>query len=238
MTNLIRWLLALLVTAAACAGVALLAASSAGRTPAAQNARAAVRHVSAPATGAVSIKGRSDLGMAPRCTPAPIGFIGLLRSGDAARARHYFGGSVVATLDEPGTGVLDLVRTPDNSARQMTAGYFARWSSVLAQSRQPRLQSCDILLADRPADKPLIDAAVAAVVRHGFTDSARQVRASLQEVLVSDDPLQPGLELVTLMVPGAAYHPANTPVLHHLSSYTAVVSESTHAVAAVVRGGF
>jgi hypothetical protein len=230
MKNLIQWLLALLAVTAVGACSAAPTASSAGHA-------AHAGGVAAKAS-AVTAKGRSDLGMAPRCTPAPIGFIGLLRPGQALRARQSLGGSILATVTEPRTGVLDLVRTPDNKTSQMTAGYFARWSPVLSQSRQPKLQSCDMLLSDRPAAQPLIAAAVAAVARHGFTSSATKLRASLQEVLVSDDLLQPGMVLVTLMVPGAAYHPANAPVLHHLSSYTAVVSESTHQVAAVMKGGF
>jgi hypothetical protein len=236
MKNVTRWLLALLVltTVGACAAAPTV--SSAGHTAKAASANEASA-VNAKA-GAVTAKGRSDLGMAPRCTPAQIGFIAVLRSGQGLRARQSLGGAVLATFDEPGTGVLDLVRTPDNTARQMTAGYFARWSPVLAQSRQPKLQSCDMMLADRPAAQPLIEAAVAAVARHGLASSATKLRASLQEVLVSDDPLQPGMELVTLMVPGAAYHPANAPVLHRLSSYTALVSESTDRVVAVMKGGF
>lgn len=230
MRKLTLWLLALPVLAA------VGACSAAPTSHSAAHAAQAGSLVTAKSS-AVTVKGRSDLGMAPRCTPALVGFIGVVRSGQALRASQSLGGSILATFNEPGTGVLDLVRAPDNRTGAMAAGYFARWSPVLSQSRQPRLQSCDTMLSDRPADQSLIAAAVAAVARHGLASSAARFRASLQEVLVSDDPLQPGMELVTLMVPGAAYHPANAPVLHHLSSYTAVVSESTHQVAAVMRGG-
>lgn len=81
------------------------------------------------------------------------------------------------------------------------------------QPRNPALDSCDMLLADKPTAQSVISAAISSVAAGDIGTSSAALRSKLQEVLISDNPLRPGTVIVTLMVPGPAYRPANAPVL-------------------------
>jgi hypothetical protein len=124
--------------------------------------------------------------------------------------------------------------------------HFSRWLPVYPQSRQPQLLSCNYLLADKPADQPIMDAAIGAVVRAGYFTSAGSVRSQLQMVLVSDDPAARGSIIVTLMFTGPV-HPVNAPKgvkvgphppLHGTISYTVLEHQAGAKVTGVARGGF
>ena len=59
-----------------------------------------------------------------------------------------------------------------------------------------------MLLGDRPADQPIINAALAAVARQGYVTSAARLRSALLEVLVSGNPAADGSVIVTLRTSG------------------------------------
>jgi hypothetical protein len=54
-----------------------------------------------------------------------------------------------------------------------------------------------MLLSDRPADQPLINAALVAVAKQGYVTSAVRLKSKLLEVLVSDNPAASGSVIVT-----------------------------------------
>jgi hypothetical protein len=189
---------------------------------------------------AVSAAGASTKGdiVLPRCGPTTIGYVGVVRAGKASAARRVLGQTLVTSVADAASGQLDFARLPSGISSPAGSD-FARWAPVLAQSRQSRLHSCDMLLSNRPAARPIINAAEAAVARNGYIASAARLRSELQEVLISDNPVAPHSVIVTLLVPGRAYRPiANAPVLHHLKAYTVIENDSTDHITAVAGGGF
>jgi hypothetical protein len=170
-----------------------------------------------------------------------LGYAGVVRPGEVATARAELGSALLAQVSDRATGqVLDFTRVPGGTV------YVSRWLPVYPQSRQPRLMSCNYLLADKPADQPIMDAAIGAVVRAGYFRSAVSVRSQLQMVLVSDDPAARGSLIVTLMVTGPV-HPVTAPEgvkvgphppLHGTISYTVLEQQAGAKVTGLARGGF
>ena len=62
-----------------------------------------------------------------------------------------------------------------------------------------------MLLSDRPADQPLINAALVAVAKQGYVTSAVRLKSKLLEVLVSDNPAASGSVIVTLQASRTAW---------------------------------
>lgn len=94
---------------------------------------------------------------------------------------------------------------------------------------------------DKPADKPLVNAAIAAIVRAGYARSVARVRSQLQIITVSDNPLAPlraGDVIVTLMFTGPGHKLPNGPVVHSLISDTVLEVWPGAQVTGVARGGF
>ena len=116
-----------------------------------------------------------------------LGYAGIVRPGDVAAARAGLRSALLTQVSDSAAGqVLDFSRAKGSTL------HFSRWLPVYPQSRQPKLLSCNYLLADKPAAKPILDAAIAAIVRAGYFGSTISVRSQLQEVLVSDDPATRG----------------------------------------------
>jgi hypothetical protein len=187
--------------------------------------------------------GRSFMAPLPPCgqDQTAMGYAGVVRAGDTAAAREELGTSLLSQVRDDATGqVLDFARSPRGTL------YFSTWLPVYPQSRQPRLTSCDYLLAGNSADRPLMDAAITAVVKAGYFRSASSVRSQLQIVFVSDDPATRGSVIVTLLFTGPV-HPVVAPKgvkvgphppLHSLISDTVLEQEPAAKVTGVARGGF
>src|SRR5260370_15688558 len=97
-----------------------------------------------------------------------------------------------------------------------------------------------MLLSDRPAAQPIINAAISAVAQQGYVSSAATLKSELQEVLISDNPVTADSVIVTLLIPGAVVpNPpgASGPVVHSLAAYTVIVKQSTNQPTGVARGG-
>jgi hypothetical protein len=181
-----------------------------------------------------------------------IGYLGVARSGQAERAGRALGSGLLAQVGNSAGGVLDLARPPaalwypnrsGNAASISLAersALFAKWLPVRALPRQADLRSCYDLMTNRPAAQPLIRTAMAAVVRRGYAASTARLRTELQEVLISDNPAVADSVIVTLMVPGRAYHPIakGAPLLHRMASYTVIMTEPGRQVSGVADGGF
>ena len=224
----------------ACAGTLLLVsacgsalprtASAAGAAPGNKNAS------SSPA-------GRS---YAPpvRCGEAeqPVGYLGVVRPGEAAWARNALGTALLTEVSDAGLGVVDIAVTANGMSAAERQRDFSSWGPVLPQARQAWLQSCDMLLSDRPADQPLISAALAAVAKHGYAISAARLRSVLLEVLVSDNPAAAnGSVVVTLQANGGpAYEQVakGAPPVHSYLVYTVLENASNARVTGVAAGGF
>lgn len=116
-------------------------------------------------------------------------------------------------------------RTTSRTADRPDAGTLARVQSWLAictavacglilnvgcsgptpggSADDPSLQSCDMLLADRPTARPYITAAIDAAVADGMAGSAASLRANLSGIEIGDNPLPPGSLVAVLVVAGA-----------------------------------
>ncbi len=194
---------------------------------------------------------RDASAMAPPTTcgvPAEtIGYLGVLRAGQAAVARQALGSRLLAQVSDPAQHTTaDLIRTTPGLGAPGGTEYFSRWLPVYPQARQRQLRSCNQTLSDRPADQPLVSAAVTAFVRARYFRSAADARAQRQMVLVSDDPAAAGSVIVTFLITGPVYNPpvppgskaGPHPPLHLLDAYTAIVTLARAAVTGVARGGF
>jgi hypothetical protein len=173
------------------------------------------------------------------------GYIAVVRAGESTIARRELGPAFLAQVGDSATGqTLDLVRT--NGRTTHFARYFTRWLPVYPQAKQPSLLSCNYLLVDKPADKPLLDAAIAAVVRARYFRSAREVWSKLQIATVSDNPLSSGSLIVTLMFQGPPVNPpvpkgataGPHPTLYSLIQDTVLEQWAGAKVTGVARGGF
>jgi hypothetical protein len=194
------------------------------------------------AGGTSAMPGRHALGPI-RCgqDETVIGYAGLVRPADAAAARADLGRALLAQVGDTATGqVLDLTRAKGGTR------YFSGWLPVYPQAREPDLLSCYYLLTDKPADRPIVTAAIAATVRAGYFRSAGAERSRLQAVLVSDDPAAPGSLIVTLQFTGPV-HPVTAPKgvtvgphppLHGTISCTVLEQRAGAKVTGVARGGF
>jgi len=169
----------------------------------------------------------------------------VVRAGESTTARRELGPAFLAQVGDSATGqTLDLVRA--NGRPTHFASYFTRSLPVYPQAKQPSLLSCNYLLVDKPADKPLLDAAIAAVVRARYFGSAREVWSKLQIATVSDNPLSSGSLIITLMFQGPPVSPpvprgataGPHPVLHSLIQDTVLEQRAGAQVTGVARGGF
>jgi hypothetical protein len=244
--HVILWAPAVAIVAASVIALALWPSPGTGKSAAATT----VSRASRPAVMAPPPAAQGRKGMDPGrsyAVPIPcgedetaLGYAGVVRPGDTAAAREELGAALLAQVGDAATGqVLDLARSPAGTV------YFSRWLPVYPQSRQPRLLSCNYLLADKPADQPIMDAAIAATVRAGYFRSVRSVRSQLQIVLVSDDPAADGSVIVTIMVSGPLQSPGvpngpkggGHPPLYSLTSYTVLEQVAGAKVTGVARGG-
>jgi hypothetical protein len=174
------------------------------------------------------------------CTPTTIGYVGLVRPGQAQAAENALGSTLLAQLTDSASGTIIIARSVNGIPSAAQSTYFSQWAPVLSQSQQASLQSCDMLLSDRPAAQPIITAAIAAVAQRGYVSSAATLQSELQEVLISDNPVAADSVIVTLLVPGAVVpNPpgASGPVVYSLDAYTVIVQQSTGQPTGVARGG-
>jgi hypothetical protein len=171
----------------------------------------------------------------------PAGYLGVVRPGKTTAARNGLGPALLAEVGDTGLGVVDIAITANGMSAARRQRDFSFWGPVLPQARQARLQSCDMLLSDRPADQPLITAALAAVARQGYVTSAARLRSELQEVLVSDNPAASGSVIVTLQTSGGpAYEQSarGAPPVHGYLVYTLLENVSGARVTGAAPGGF
>lgn len=167
----------------------------------------------------------------------PWGYVAAVRPGDAAAARAALGTALLGQVTDRETGwTLDIVGMPVSTGH--FRAFFAAWRLAYPQAEQPQLLSCNYLLADSPADQPLINAAIKAIVRAGYARSAARVRSGLQIVTVSDNPLTAGEVIVTLMFSGAGHKLPNGPTMYSLVSDTVLELWPGATVTGVARGGF
>jgi hypothetical protein len=186
--------------------------------------------------------GETVKGNAPHatCTPTTIGYAGLVRPGRLQATNDALGSTALAQVSDSASGTVVIARSANGISAADRSTYFSQWEPVLSQSGQASLQSCDMLLSDRPAAQPIITAAIAAVAQQGYVSSAATLRSELQEVLISDNPLTADSVIVTLLVPGAVVpNPPGVsgPVVHSLAPYTVIVRQSTSQPTGVARGG-
>jgi hypothetical protein len=177
-----------------------------------------------------------------QCTPATLGYIGVVRPGEAQAAQNALGSALLAQVRDSASGAVDVARSANGITPTAVSAYFSQWKPILSESQQESLKSCDMMLSDRPAAQPIITAAIAAVAQHGYVASAAALQSELQEVLISDNPLAAGSVVVTLLVPGPVVpNPPGSsggPVATSLDAFTVIMQQSTDEPTGVARGGF
>jgi hypothetical protein len=136
----------------------------------------------------------------------PWGWAAKVRPGQSQAARKALGSALRAEIHDPKLGTVDLVlgefrAEPGNKwkpVHQPQTRFFTGWRTVLPQSQQRALHSCDFMLTDRPAAQHLAQVADAAVrAHHLYTPSAT---VHVYEEEVSDNPWAPGTVIVTVHV--------------------------------------
>ena len=171
----------------------------------------------------------------------PVGYLGVVRPGQATAARNALGTALLAEVSDTGLGVVDIAVTANGMSAARRQRDFSSWGPVLPQARQARLQSCSMLLSDRPADQPLITAALAAAAKHGYVTSAARLKSTLLEVLVSDNPAANGSVIITLQAEGGpAYEQIarGAPLVSGYLVYTVLENVSNAQATGVAVGGF
>lgn len=167
----------------------------------------------------------------------PLGYVAAVRPGEAAAARAALGTAFLGQVTDQQTG-----RTLHIVGLTVSTGQFhafsTAWHLAYPQAKQPQLLFCNYLLADSPADQPLINAAIKAIVKARYARSAAQARSGLQIVTVSDNPLTVGEVIVTLMFTGPAHELPNGPTAYSLVSDTVLELWPGATVTGVARGGF
>lgn len=169
------------------------------------------------------------------------GYVAALRPGAEALARHALGKRLLAQVRDSATGqVLDLIGLPVSS--RGFREFFTAWGRAYPQAKQPALLSCNYLLADKPADQPVVTAAIGAVVKAGSMRSAAWARQQLLIVTVSDNPLTPlkaGHVIVTLMFNGGPCQKLpNGPTVCGYITDTVLETWPGATVTGAARGGF
>jgi hypothetical protein len=132
------------------------------------------------------------------CEPTSVAAVAVVQSGVTASALSTLSPPPLAVVDDNGTGNVAFfhsVHTPASNAALFTGAYQT-------VPDDPSLQSCDTLLADRPAAQPFITAAIAASVADGMASSAASLRANLSGIEIGDNPLVAGSLVVVLVIDG------------------------------------
>ena len=232
------------ITLLACAGTLLLvsACGATGARTAPPGPQGTPRH--GPIGSAAGVKDGGSTGSGPsHCGGVgehPVGYLGVVRAGQATAARNALGPALLAELSDTRLGAADIALTGNDMTTAQRHRDFSSWEPVLPQASQARLRSCNMQLSDQAADQPIIGAAVAAVARQGYVASAAHLGSALLEVLVSDNPAAKGSVIVTLQTRGGpAYElPAKGPPVHGYLVYTVLENLSHTQVTGVAPGGF
>ena len=105
---------------------------------------------------------------------------------------------------------------------------------VNAQSSDPKLLSCDYRLSDRPADAPLVAAAISALASANLATAADMNSGEDAIYMVGDDPLDAADNVVTIDTSGPGYRPGpGAPIVHGWIPHIAVVDRTTLKVSEV-----
>jgi hypothetical protein len=232
-----------LLLVGACGSTVARTAATASHGSAGRSHGAATGAAARSNTGVYSGKGGSYPAVLMPCgqEEQPMGYLGVARPGQATAARNALGTALVAEVSDTGLGVVDIAVTANGMNAAQRQRDFSSWGPVLPQARQTRLRSCDMLLSNRPADQPLITAALAAVARLGYVTSAAHLRSTLLEVFVSDNPAASGSVIVTLQADGGpAYELAarGAPPVSAYLVYTVLENLFNARVTGVAVGGF
>ena len=152
-----------------------------------------------------------------------MGAVGVLKPGEASDAEQALGSDLVAQATDTVSGSL-MFFTPAALALKLSP-YFSKIDLVHAQAAATQLHSCDMMLIDRPAARPVIAAAEQALVNAHLFASLSALKGELQDVLVADNVLRAGSLVVTLHVPGAKRAPIapGGPPTYALAAFTVVM---------------
>jgi hypothetical protein len=239
--------LAAVLSSGAAILLAGLSAGCAGHSAGTSGRGALTRHRSSSHTPARQAADRARTatrkgGIAPgalSCSgPGPnIGAVGVVKSGQAPAAEQALGDDLVAQAADSVSGQLMFFTLGAFGLKLST--YFSKIDMVSAQAEAPQLHSCDMMLGDRPAAKPVIAAAERALVNAHLVASLSVLKSELQEVLLADNVLQADSVIVTVQVAGTKRAPIapGGPPTYSLAAFTVVMDFPSHKVTAVARGG-
>jgi hypothetical protein len=170
------------------------------------------------------------------CEPVNVATVAVVRSDVGVPALSGLTPRPLAVVRDNGTGQMAFFHSDARPAKS-DAAMFA--TSPLIVRDDPSLQSCNMLLADRPAAQPFIRVAIAAAVARGMANSASSLRTRLSGVEIGDNPVVSGSLIVVLVVAGPAQRSiAGHKVYGPNSSIFVILNRASMAVTGISHGGW
>ncbi len=170
------------------------------------------------------------------CKPANVATVAVMRSGAATSAVSGLSPRPLAVVHDIAIGQVAFFHSDAIPAGSAAAVFTSSYRIV---ADDPSLQSCDMLLADRPAAQPFIKVAIAAAVAHGMAHSVSSLRANLSGIEIGDNPVASGSLIVVLLVAGA---PQGTIAGHKVygpnSSIIVILNRTGRAITGIGRGAW
>lgn len=182
-------------------------------------------------------KSKGDEHSTLSCEPANVAAVAEVQSGVTASALSALSPPPLAVVTDSGTGSIALFHSAFTPPAASTTAVFSGAFQIVPDD--PSLQSCDILLADRPAAQPFIITAVTTAVADGMAESEATLRANLAGIEIGDNPLASGQLVVVLVVSGP---PQGTVDGHAVegadSSIFVLINQATMTVTGISQGNW
>jgi hypothetical protein len=169
------------------------------------------------------------------CEPANVATVAEVAPGVVSSALSALSPAPLVVVADSGVGSIAFFHSGFTPSGSTAAAVFTGAYQIVPDD--PSLQSCDILLADRPAAQPFITTAVNTAVSDGMAGSATSLRANLSGIEIGDNPLAAGSLVVVLVVSGppqgtVAGHTVEGPA----SSIFVIIDQATGAVTGISQG--
>ena len=178
---------------------------------------------------------KGDLHSTLSCEPANVGSVAVVQSGVSASALSALDPSPLAVVADAATGRVAFFHSSATPTANAASAMFTGAYQIVPDD--PSLQSCDLLLADRPAAQPFITAAISSVVANGMAASASSLRANLAGIEIGDNPLATGSLVVVLLVTRASQGTvAGHTIYGPDSSVFVILNQADMAVPASAKG--
>ena len=169
------------------------------------------------------------------CKPANVATVAEVASGLTTLALSALSPPPLAVVADTGTGGIAFFHSGSTPSGSAAAAALTGAYQIVPDD--PSLQSCDILLADRPAAQPFINTAVTTAVADGMAASTASLRANLSGIEIGDNPLAAGQLVVVLVVSGPPQGTINGHIVEGPdNSVFVIIDQATMAVTGISHG--